>query len=229
MAKYACNLTANTSSTSRPDQFLGEILGGPIKAIKKMSIDRVEFLREKAEGLKFTWVIAEGLEKLGFSQGTKINEYLKRQRYYREKLHRESEDVIHGFTALYRKNKKAAEKTGEILLLSSGAEINPFMPKNRYEKKTETVEIDGKKMTQADAWELLNDEVQKLKSMEPSAIPVAKSVFDSFQSMRRKYLRALIQAYKDRSGEGNLKDDEVSAELYERIKKLKEDAKNAVS
>ena len=68
--------------------------------------------RERLQAFKFTWVIAEALEKLGFKQGAKINEYLKRQRSFREKMRREAEDVIHEFTSMHRRSPKAAAKAG---------------------------------------------------------------------------------------------------------------------
>lgn len=131
MPKFACNLTGSTPSVSRPMQFIGEALETPIRAAKDMSTDRVADLRERVQALKFTWVIAEALEKLGFKQGAKINEYLKRQRSFREKMRRESEDVIHELTSLNRRNPQAATRSYEIMMMASGVEVNPFMPKAR--------------------------------------------------------------------------------------------------
>ena len=227
MPKFACNLTGNTSSLSRPMQFIGEALETPVRAAKDMTTDRVADLRERVQALKFTWVIAEALEKLGFPQGQKINEYLKRQRSYREKMRRESEDVIHDFTSLYRRNEKAAAKADELMALASGVEINPFMPKTRYEGKTDLVEIDGQKMTKADAWDILNEEVDALRKMDAGAPAVVEKVFNSYQAFRRKLLRSLVQTYKDRAGEGNLRDDEVSRKTYDQIQRLKQQFANA--
>lgn len=227
MPKFACNLTGSTSSVSRPMQFIGEALETPIRAAKDMSTDRVADLRERVQALKFTWVIAEALEKLGFKQGAKINEYLKRQRSFREKMRREAEDVIHEFTSMHRRSPKAAAKADELMALASGVEINPFMPKARYEGKTDLVEIDGQKMTKADAWDLLNEEVAALRKLDAKAPEVIEKVFNSYQSFRRKLLRALVQTYKDRAGEGNLKDDEVSRKTFEQIQRLKQQFANA--
>ena len=227
MPKFACNLTGSTSSVSRPMQFIGEALETPIRAAKDMTTDRVADLRERVQALKFTWVIAEALEKLGFKQGAKINEYLKRQRSFREKMRREAEDVIHEFTSMHRRSPKAAAKADELMALASGVEINPFMPKARYEGKTDLVEIDGQKMTKADAWDLLNEEVAALRKLDAKAPEVIEKVFNSYQSFRRKLLRALVQTYKDRAGEGNLKDDEVSRKTFEQIQRLKQQFANA--
>jgi len=227
MPKFACNLTGSTPSVSRPMQFIGEALETPIRVAKDMSTDRVADLRERLQAFKFTWVIAEALEKLGFKQGAKINEYLKRQRSFREKMRREAEDVIHEFTSMHRRSPKAAAKADELMALASGVEINPFMPKARYEGKTDLVEIDGQKMTKADAWDLLNEEVAALRKLDAKAPAVIEKVFNSYQSFRRKLLRALVQTYKDRAGEGNLKDDEVSRKTFEQIQRLKQQFANA--
>lgn len=227
MPKFACNLTGSTPSVSRPMQFIGEALETPIRAAKDMSTDRVADLRERVQALKFTWVIAEALEKLGFKQGAKINEYLKRQRSFREKMRRESEDVIHELTSLNRRNPQAATRSYEIMMMASGVEVNPFMPKARYEGKTDLVEIDGQKMTKADAWDLINEDVAALRKMDAGAPIAMEKVFNSFQSFRRKLLRSLVQTYKDRAGEGNLKDDEVSRKTFEQIQRLKDQFVNA--
>ena len=227
MPKFACNLTGNTPSVMRPMQAVGEILETPVRAAKDMTMDRVADLRERVQALKFTWVIAEALQKLGFPQGAKINEYLKRQRSFREKMRRESEDVIHELTNLNRRNPKAAERSYEIMMLASGVEVNPFMPKARYEGKTDLVEIDGQKMTQADAWDLINEDINALRQMDAKAPAAMEKVFNSFQSYRRKLLRSLIQTYKDRAGEGNLRDDEVSRKTFEQIQRTKDQFINA--
>ena len=101
------------------------------------------------------------------------------------------------------------------------------MPKDRYEGKTDLVEIDGQKMTKADAWDLLNEEVAALRKLDAKAPEVIEKVFNSYQSFRRKLLRALVQTYKDRAGEGNLKDDEVSRKTFEQIQRLKQQFANA--
>jgi len=227
MPKFACNLTGNTPSVMRPMQAVGEILETPVRAAKDMTMDRVADLRERVQALKFTWVIAEALQKLGFPQGAKINEYLKRQRSFREKMRRESEDVIHELTNLNRRNPKAAERSYEIMMLASGVEVNPFMPKARYEGKTDLVEIDGQKMTQADAWDLINEDINALRQMDAKAPAAMEKVFNSFQSYRRKLLRSIIQTYKDRAGEGNLRDDEVSRKTFEQIQRTKDQFINA--
>ena len=227
MPKFACNLTGNTPSVMRPMQAVGEILETPVRAVKDMTTDRVADLRERVQALKFTWVIAEALEKLGFKQGAKINDYLKRQRSFREKMRRESEDVIHELTSLNRRNPKAAERSYEIMMLASGVEVNPFMPKARYEGKTDLVEIDGQKMTQADAWDLINEDINALRQMDARAPAAMEKVFNSFQSYRRKLLRSIIQTYKDRAGEGNLRDDEVSRKTFEQIQRTKDQFINA--
>lgn len=237
MPKFACNLTDSTPSVSRPMQFIGEALETPIRAAKDMSVDQVANLRERIQGIKFTWVIAEALEKLGFKQGTKVNELLKRQRSYREKMRREAEEVIQAFSNLYRKNSKAADKASEILALSSKLEINPFMPKTRYEgssgnealdkESLNLVTIDGQKMTKADAWDILKNDIEALRKIDSSAPAVVEKVFNSYQSYRRKLLRALAQTYKDRAGEGNLKDDEVSVETFKQIQRLKDEFNRA--
>jgi hypothetical protein len=208
-------------------QFIGEALETPIRAAKDMSTDRVADLRERVQALKFTWVIAEALEKLGFKQGAKINDYLKRQRSFREKMRREAEAVIAELTSLNRRNPKAAERSYEIMMMASGVEVNPFMPKARYEGKTDLVEIDGQKMTQADAWDLINEDINALRQMDAKAPAAMEKVFNSFQSYRRKLLRSLIQTYKDRAGEGNLRDDEVSRKTFEQIQRTKDQFINA--
>ena len=239
MPKFACNLTGSTPSVSRPMQFIGEALETPIRAAKDMSINRVATLRERVQALKFTWVIAEALEKLGFQQGAKINELLKRQRSYREKMRREAEEVIGMFSDLHRRSPKAAAKADEILALSSRIEVNPFMPKTRYMGETKSkalddasrdlVTIDGQQMTKAEAWEVLQQDIETLKKLDPEGNPaeVVEKVFNSYQSFRRKLLRSLIQTYKDRVGEGNLRDDEVSRKTFEQIRRTKEQFYNA--
>ena len=237
MPKFACNLTSTTSSLSRPLQVAGEILGTSTRAAKDMTTDRVADLREKVQALKFTWVIAEALEKLGFPQGQKINEYLKRQRSYREKMRREAEGVISDFSSLHRRNKKAATKVDEILSISTRLEVNPFMPRTRYEGDTknkllddaakELVNLDGQQMTKADAWDVLNEEVESLRKMDAEAPEVAKKVFDSYRSFRRKLLRSFIQSIKDYAGEGNLRDDELSRNTFDQIQRLKDQFNNA--
>jgi hypothetical protein len=207
---------------SRAHQAAVEFLGTPVKSALDMSKDTVARLKETANAIKFTWVLADRLKELGFNQAEKINDYLKNQRSYRESLMRHAEDVIHPFSQLHARNKTAALKVDEIGSVATLTEINPFMPRTRYETKKDLVEIDGVSMTQAEAWDALNKDLEALKEMDPQAPQVLKNVFDSYRFYRRELLRAIIQSYKDREGEGKLADDEVSPKTYELIQKTKE-------
>jgi hypothetical protein len=199
-----------------------EFLGAPVKSALDMSKDTVARLKETANAIKFTWVLTDRLKELGFKQGEKINDYLKNQRSYRESLMRHAEEVIKPFSQLHARNKTAALKVDEIGSVATLTEINPFMPRTRYETKKDLVEIDGVSMTQAEAWDALNKDLETLRGMDPQAPQVLKNVFDSYRFYRRDLLRSIIQSYKDREGEGNLADDEVSPKIYELIQKTKE-------
>lgn len=227
MTKFACNLSDTTPTGGRARQFIAETLAGPIRSALDMSSDTVANLKDKANAIKFTWVVAEALEKMGFKQGQAINESLRRQRSYREKLRRHAEDVIHPFAQLYARNKQAAELLNEIGAVASQLEINPFMPESRYAGRVDLVEIDGQKMTQAEAHKQLNEDLARLRKMDPMGPQVLKNVFDSYQKFRKDLLRSLIQTYKDREGEGNLKDDETSPKVFEQIQRLKRQFVNA--
>lgn len=207
---------------SRAHQAAVEFLGAPVKSALDMSKDTVARLKETANAIKFTWVLTDRLKELGFKQGEKINDYLKNQRSYRESLMRHAEEVIKPFSQLHARNKTAALKVDEIGSVATLTEINPFMPRTRYETKKDLVEIDGVSMTQAEAWDALNKDLETLRGMDPQAPQVLKNVFDSYRFYRRDLLRSIIQSYKDREGEGNLADDEVSPKIYELIQKTKE-------
>jgi hypothetical protein len=207
---------------SRAHQAVVEFLGTPVKSALDMSKDTVARLKETANAIKFTWVLTDRLKELGFKQGEKINDYLKNQRSYRESLMRHAEEVIKPFSQLHARNKTAALKVDEIGSVATLTEINPFMPRTRYETKKDLVEIDGVSMTQAEAWDALNKDLETLRGMDPQAPQVLKNVFDSYRFYRRDLLRSIIQSYKDREGEGNLADDEVSPKTYELIQKTKE-------
>ena len=83
--KSYCGLSGSTPSVSRPRQAVGEFLAGPIQTVLDMSSDAYNKIKnESLQALKFTWHIVERLEQLGVPEAAKINEYLKKQRAYRE-------------------------------------------------------------------------------------------------------------------------------------------------
>ena len=248
--KSYCKLSANTPTSSRPRQALGEMLGGPIQTILDMSSDSYNKIKnEYLNALKFTWHLVERLDKLGLPQAARINEMLKRQRAYREKMMRYAETVIGPMVRMNAVSKEAAAKLDEIGSIATIAEVNPFNSKSRYaadntdltedirKLNLDKVEIDNVKMSKTDAWELLNKELaqadaiferdwkakNKNKPVPTEILPSSnlKNLFDSYQYFRRQLLRGIIQARKDREGEGHLKDSQVSPKLFEEIERTK--------
>jgi len=251
-AHKMCTLNNGSVPTaSRVRQAASEIFSTPFESAKDMSSDVYNRLvNESANALKFTWVIAERLEKIGFPQGQNINNYLKRQRSLREKLRRHSEGVIENLVGVHTVSKEAAEKLNEIGAVATLIEVNPFESKNRYNPNTaetreladaakDRVEIDGKSYTKAEAWELLNEDVKKMdaefvkawrsrfgaKPIPSRVMPSAalKQVFDSYKFYRNSLRDAIIQAQKDREGEGHLRDNETSAKVYTQIERIKKE------
>ncbi len=248
--KSYCGLSGSTPSVSRPRQAVGEFLAGPIQTVLDMSSDTYNKIKnESLQALKFTWHIVERLEQLGVPQAAKINDYLKRQRAYNEKMKRYAETVIGPMVRMNAVSKEAAAKLDEIGAIATIAEINPFNSKSRYaadntdlsedlrKLNLDKVEIDDVKMSKTEAWDLLNAELKKADDIfkrdwkaQNGAKPVPseilpssnlKSLFDSYQYFRRQLLRGIIQSLKDRAGEGNLRDSQVSPELFETIEKTK--------
>lgn len=248
--KSYCGLSGSTPSVSRPRQAVGEFLAGPIQTVLDMSSDTYNKIKnESLQALKFTWHIVERLEQLGVPQAAKINDYLKRQRAYREKMMRYAEGVIGPMVRMNAVSKEAAAKLDEIGAIATVAEINPFNSKSRYaadnkdldpavaKLNLDKVEIDNVKMSKTEAWDLLNAELKQAdaiferdwkaqngaKPIPPEIMPSAnlKSLFDSYQYFRRQLLRGIIQSLKDRAGEGNLRDSQVSPELFDTIEKTK--------
>lgn len=254
--KSYCGLSGSTPSVSRPRQAVGEFLAGPIQTILDMSSDTYNKIKnESLQALKFTWHIVERLEQLGVPQAAKINDYIKQQRAYREKMMRYAETVIGPMVRMHSVSKEASAKLDEIGAIATIAEINPFNSKSRYaadnknldpavaKLNLDKVEIDNVKMSKTEAWDLLNAELKQAdaifekdwkaqngaKPIPPEIMPSAnlKSLFDSYEYFRRQLLRGIIQSLKDRAGEGNLKDSQVSPELFDTIEKTKNEFANA--
>ena len=225
MVKNNCSLDNGSVPTAeRARLAVGEILQGSIKAARNMKMDTVAKLRESAtKALKFTWVLADNLKtKYGIDIGEKINRALEKQRAHRERLRRYAEDIIHPFVELHNTNKAAALAVDELGSLSTTLEINPFDPTGeKYKNKTDLVTLDGKTMTKFEAYQELRKALLKLEKMDPRAPEILKSLFDSYKYFRKELLNALIQARKDRAGEGNLADAETSPEVFDYINKLK--------
>ena len=227
-ANKFCSLDGIAPTADRPRMALGEILGTAIKSALDMKTDTVARLKDSAaQALKFTWVIADNLKKLGIDQGNLINRALERQRAHRERLRRYAEDVIHPFVSLHKRNKKAALKVDELGNLATTLQINPFLDLNEAQKykgkdHLDLVEIDGKKMTQYQAWEVLSGDLENLRKMDSAAPEILKSLFDSYKFFRRDLLKSLIQSRKDREGEGDLADSETSPAVFDYIEKLKD-------
>lgn len=226
MTAQKCTLdNGSIPVVSRAHQAVVEMIGTPVKSAQAMSQNTVAKLSNSVNAIKFTWVVVDRLKKLGYNQAEKINNLLKRQRSYRESLMRHAETVIQPFAQLHARNKDAALKLDEVAAVATLTEINPFMPKTRYDNKKDLVEIDGISMTQAEAWDLLQKDLETLKTLDPLAPQILKSVFDSYRFYRQEYLRALIQAIKERAGEGHLPDDQVSPKTYDAIKQTKNEFK----
>jgi len=248
--KSYCGLSGSTPSVSRPRQAMGEFLAGPIQTVLDMSSDTYNKIKnESLQALKFTWHLVERLEQLGVPQAARINNYLKQQRAYREKMMRYAETVIGPMVRMHNVSKEAAAKLDEIGAIATIVEVNPFNSKSLYAANNkdlsedlqklnlEKVEIDDVKMSKTEAWDLLNAELKQAdaiferdwkakngtKPIPKEILPSAnlKSLFDSYQYFRRQLLRGIIQAYKDREGQGNLKDSQVSPELFDTIEKTK--------
>lgn len=219
-----CTLDDGSIPTaSRPRQAIGEMLANPIRVGKNMSSDTIAKLKNQmANKLKFLWVMVEQMDAMGFSDAKKIEENLKRQRSFEEKLRRHSENNIELLTNVYKRNRKAAEAIEAVGWTATQAEVNPFMPRNRYVGSTELIDYEGRKVTKAQLWDELNKELDAARKLDSGAPTALKAIFDSFQFYRKEYLRSTIQAIKDRAGEGNLKDDETSPEVFEQIKSIRD-------
>lgn len=225
MPKNVCSVNNGSVPTAaRPHLAVGEFLQAPIKAALNMKTDTVAKLRESAtKALKFTWVLADNLKtKYGIDIGEKINRALEKQRAHRERLRRYAEDIIQPFVDLHQRNKAAANAVDELGNLSTTLEINPFdATGERYKSQTDLVTLDGKTMTKFEAYQELRTALLKLEKMDPEASKILKNLFDSYKFFRKELLDALIQARKDRAGEGNLADSETSPEVFDYINKLK--------
>jgi len=209
---------------SRAHQAVVEAIATPVKAAQDMSKNKVAELKKSINALKFTWVIADRLKELGYQQAEKINDLLKTQRSYRESLMRHAEDVIQPFSQLHALSKETALKVDDLGARSTLAEVNPFMPRKRYEGKRKRVTLDGVEMTPAEAHDILTKELEALRAMKHGDLgaKVLKNVFDSYRRYRRELLDSIIKSYKDRFGEGHLADDEVSPNVYSLIKRTKD-------
>jgi hypothetical protein len=226
-ANKFCSLDGIAGTADRARMATGEIVGTAFKSALDMKTDVISRLKDSAaQALKFTWVIADNLKKLGITQGEQINRALERQRAHRERLRRYAEDVIQPFVNLHKRNKEAALKVDELGNLATTLEINPFLESGeKYKSKdeaTKTAIIDGKKMTKYEAWEVLRGDLEKLRKMDSAAPEILQSLFDSYKFFRRDLLKSLIQSRKDREGEGDLADSETSPAVFEYIQKLKD-------
>ena len=223
-ANKFCSLDGIAGTADRARMATGEIVGTAFKSALDMKTDVISRLKDSAaQALKFTWVIADNLKKLGINEGEQINRALERQRAHRERLRRYAEDVIQPFVNLHKRNKEAAVKVDELGNLATTLEINPFLESGeRYKSAIDLVEIDGKKMTKYEAWEILREDLDKLGKMDSSAPEILQSLFDSYKFFRRDLLKSLIQSRKDREGEGDLADSETSPAVFEYIQKLKD-------
>jgi len=223
-ANKFCSLDGIAGTADRARMATGEIVGTAFKSALDMKTDVISRLKDSAaQALKFTWVIADNLKKLGINEGEQINRALERQRAHRERLRRYAEDVIQPFVNLHKRNKEAAVKVDELGNLATTLEINPFLESGeRYKSAIDLVEIDGKKMTKYEAWEILREDLDKLSKMDSAAPEILQSLFDSYKFFRRDLLKSLIQSRKDREGEGDLADSETSPAVFEYIQKLKD-------
>jgi hypothetical protein len=222
-ANKFCSLDGIAGTADRARMATGEIVGTAFKSALDMKTDVISRLKDSAvQALKFTWVIADNLKKLGINEGEQINRALERQRAHRERLRRYAEDIIQPFVKLHTRNKEAAAKVDELGNLATTLEINPFLESGeRYKSAVDLVELDGKKMTKYEAWEILREDLNKLSKMDPEAPKILQSLFDSYKFFRKDLLRSLIQSRKDREGEGDLADSETSPAVFEYIQKLK--------
>ena len=223
-ANKFCSLDGIAGTADRARMATGEIVGTAFKSALDMKTDVISRLKDSAaQALKFTWVIADNLKKLGINEGEQINRALERQRAHRERLRRYAEDVIQPFVNLHKRNKEAAVKVDELGNLATTLEINPILESGeRYKSAIDLVEIDGKKMTKYEAWEILREDLAKLSKMDSAAPEILQSLFDSYKFFRRDLLKSLIQSRKDREGEGDLADSETSPAVFEYIQKLKD-------
>jgi len=222
-ANKFCSLDGIAGTADRARMATGEIVGTAFKSALDMKTDVISRLKDSAvQALKFTWVIADNLKKLGINEGEQINRALEKQRAHRERLRRYAEDIIQPFVKLHTRNKEAAAKVDELGNLATTLEINPFLESGeRYKSAVDLVELDGKKMTKYEAWEILREDLNKLSKMDPEAPKILQSLFDSYKFFRKDLLRSLIQSRKDREGEGDLADSETSPAVFEYIQKLK--------
>jgi hypothetical protein len=226
-ANKFCSLDGIAGTADRARMATGEIVGTAFKSALDMKTDVISRLKDSAaQALKFTWVIADNLKKLGINEGEQINRALERQRAHRERLRRYAEDVIHPFVNLHKRNKEAALKVDELGNLATTLEINPFLESGeKYKSKDEAEKkavIDGKEMTKYEAWEILREDLNKLGKMDSEAPKILQSLFDSYKFFRKDLLRSLIQSRKDREGEGDLADSETSPAVFDYIEKLKD-------
>jgi len=223
-ANKFCSLDGIVGTADRARMATGEIVGTAFKSALDMKTDVISRLKDSAvQALKFTWVIADNLKKLGINEGEQINRALEKQRAHRERLRRYAEDIIQPFVKLHTRNKEAAAKIDELGNLATTLEINPFLESGeRYKSAVDLVELDGKKMTKYEAWEILREDLNKLGKMDSEAPKILQSLFDSYKFFRKDLLRSLIQSRKDREGEGDLADSETSPAVFEYIQKLKD-------
>jgi hypothetical protein len=226
-ANKFCSLDGIAGTADRARMATGEIVGTAFKSALDMKTDVISRLKDSAaQALKFTWVIADNLKKLGINEGEQINRALERQRAHRERLRRYAEDVIQPFVNLHKRNKEAALKVDELGNLATTLEVNPFLESGeKYKSKDEAEKkavIDGKEMTKYEAWEILREDLNKLSKMDSEAPKILQSLFDSYKFFRRDLLRSLIQSRKDREGEGDLADSETSPAVFDYIEKLKD-------
>jgi len=194
-ANKFCSLDGIVGTADRARMATGEIVGTAFKSALDMKTDVVSRLKDSAaQALKFTWVIADNLKKLGINEGEQINRALERQRAHRERLRRYAEDIIQPFVKLHTRNKEAAAKVDELGNLATTLEINPFLESGeRYKSEVDLVELDGKEMTKYEAWEILREDLNKLGKMDSEAPKILQSLFDSYKFFRRDLLRSLIQ------------------------------------
>ncbi len=230
MAKNLKHCTVDNGSIPTPARSrmaAVEIIGTPFKAAKGFTTDAIADAKETiANKLKFTWVLADNLKKLGITEGETISMALERMRATEEAIMRYAEkQVIEPFDNLYQTNPEAAKAIDDIGNLASSLEINPFDPTNgeKYKSVTDLVEIDGVKMTKYDAYLEIRNSLARLRNMKngKEAVQVYKNLLDAYQYYRRQLLEGMIKAIKDRTGEGKLADNETSPELFDYISKTR--------
>lgn len=230
MAKNLKHCTVDNGSVPSPARSRGalvEIVGTPFSAAKDFSTDKIADIRESmANKFKFTWVLSDNLKKLGLVEGEAISRALERMRADEEAIMRYAEKkVIEPFDRLYAKSPETAKGIDDVGNLASSLEINVFDPTGeKYKSVTDLVEIDGVKMTKYDAYLQARKALENLRKMKngEEAVQVYKNLLDAYQYYRKQLLEAIVKAYKDRNGEGNLADNETSPEVFDYISKTRE-------